>query len=46
MIVAFFDDLIEFEFELCFQLWNQSDKVLILHLMIVWTDVRWILSVN
>ena len=47
MIVAFLDDLIEFEFDLWFQVWNQSDKVLILHLMmIVWTEVCWILSVK
>jgi hypothetical protein len=43
---VFLDDLIEFEFKLCFQVWNQSDKVLILHLIIVWTKVCWILSVK
>lgn len=46
MIVAFLDDLIEFEFELWFQVWNQSDQVLILRLMIVWAKVCWILSVK
>ncbi len=39
MIELFFEDLIEFEFELWFQHRNKSDNVLVLHLMIIWSKI-------